>query len=377
VSGARAGTTRRVRVLHVVLDLDQGGLERLVPDMVRRVSPERFDCHVLALRFLGRNAAGLEAHGGLHVADPMPPWSMVWPRGLTRQIRALAPDVVHTHSGVWYKASLAARWAGVSRLVHTDHGRQRPDPWQARFLDGLAARRTDVVVAVSEVLAEQLKRTVVRDASRVVIVPNGVDTQLFRPRPDPGTVRAQLGLPADAPVIGSVGRLDPIKAYDVMIEAFARLLAAWDDHPRPVLLLAGDGPERARLEALVRARALESAAHLVGWRDDVHDLYATFSLFTLSSWSEGTSLSLLEAMSAGLCPVVTEVGGTPAVLGDGLRHRLVPPRQPEALAAAWRAALRDVECRRADAGLARKRVEEAFGLDAMVRRYEAIYLGAS
>jgi glycosyltransferase involved in cell wall biosynthesis len=366
-----------VRVLHVVLDLDQGGLERLVPDMVRRVSPERFDSHVLALRFLGRNAAGLGAHGGLHVADPMPPWSMVWPRGLARQIRAIAPDVVHTHSGVWYKASLAARRAAVMRLVHTDHGRQRPDPWQARFLDGLAARRTDVVVAVSEVLAQQLVRTVVRDASRVVVVPNGVDTQLFRPRPDPGTVRAELRIPADAPVIGSVGRLDPIKAYDVMIEAFAHLLTIWEAPPRPVLLLAGDGPERARLEALIRARGLEAAAHLIGWRDDVHDLYATFTLFTLSSWSEGTSLSLLEAMSSGLCPVVTEVGGTPAVLGNRLPHRLVPPRRPEALAAAWREALRDGARRRDDAGLARVRVEEAFGLDAMVRRYEAIYLGAS
>lgn len=375
MSDTGGSASGRVRVLHVVLDLDQGGLERLVPDMVRRLSPERFDPHVLALRFLGRNAAGLEAYGGLHVAEPMPRWSMLWPRGLTRQIGALAPDVVHTHSGVWYKASLAARRAAVRRLVHTDHGRQRPDPWSARFVDGLAARRTDVVVAVSDVLARQLARSVVRDASRVVVVPNGVDTELYRPRPDTGKVRAELGIPADAPVIGSVGRLDPIKAYDVMIEAFGRLLATWDRRPRPALVLAGDGPERTRLEALVRARRLDAAAHLIGWRDDVHDLYATFTLFTLSSWSEGTSLSLLEAMSAGLCPVVTEVGGTPAVLGDALRHRLVPPRQPDALAAAWRAALGDAGRRRDDAALARARVEEAFGLDAMVRRYEAIYLG--
>jgi glycosyltransferase involved in cell wall biosynthesis len=366
-----------VRILHVVLDLDQGGLERIVPDIVRRLPPERFESHVLALKFLGRNAAGLDAFGGLHVAGAMPPWSMAWPRGLTRQIGALAPDVVHTHSGVWYKASLAARRAAVPRLVHTDHGRLGPEHWKARLLDGLAARRTDVVVAVSEVLAEHLTRTVVRGAAPVVVVPNGVDTELFRPRADTGKVRAELGIPADAPVIGSVGRLDPIKAYDVMIEAFAHLRAAWDDGPRPVLVLAGDGPERARLEALVRAHGLEPAAHLIGWRDDVHDLYATFTLFTLSSWSEGTSLSLLEAMSSGACPVVTGVGGTPAVLGERLQHRLVPPRDPDALAAAWRAALRDPDRRRADACLARERVERAFGLDAMVRRYEAIYLGSS
>jgi glycosyltransferase involved in cell wall biosynthesis len=88
-------------------------------------------------------------------------------------------------------------------------------------------------------------------------------------------------------------------------------------------------------------------------------------------------VALLEAMSAGVCPVVTAVGGTPAVLGDGLRHRMVPARDPDALAAAWRAALADPERSRADARRARQRVEDAFGLDAMIRRYEAIYLGES
>src|SRR5437762_4660924 len=100
----------------------------LVADLVRRVDPARFDSHVLALRFLGRNARGLEPASRLHVAAPLPRWTMLWPRPLIRQIRELAPDVVHTHSGVWYKASLAARWAGVPRLIHTDHGRPYPDP---------------------------------------------------------------------------------------------------------------------------------------------------------------------------------------------------------------------------------------------------------
>lgn len=367
--------TERVRVLHVVLDLEAGGLERLVADMVRRTDRRLFEPHVLALRFLGRHARGLEEFARLHEGRSRGGWSMLWPRHLSEQIRGIAPQVVHTHSGVWYKASLAARRAAVPRLVHTDHGRLLPDPWQARFLDGLAARRTDVVVAVSDVLGQLLARTVVRDASRIVVVPNGVDTELFWPRPDSGRVRAELGISGDAPVIGSIGRLDPIKAYDVMVEAFARLLAGWGEGPRPVLVLAGNGPEQARLSELVRARSLQGAARLLGWRDDVHDLHQAFTLFTMSSRSEGTSLSLLEAMSAGLCPVVTQVGGTPVVLGDRLRHRMVPAGDPDALAAAWRAALADTERRGADALLARQRVEEAFGLDAMMRRYQAIYLG--
>src|SRR5256885_17108204 len=95
----------------------------------------------------GRLAEGLKADAQLQRFRPAPHVSMLWPVGLIRKIRAIAPDVVHSHSGVWYKTSLAARRARVPRLVHTDHGRQYPDPWTARFLDRMAARRTDVVVA--------------------------------------------------------------------------------------------------------------------------------------------------------------------------------------------------------------------------------------
>src|SRR2546430_12644195 len=103
--------------------------------------------------------------------------------------------------------------------------------------------------------------------------------------------------------------------------------------------------------------------------------HAVLDVFTLSSWSEGTSLGLLEAMSTGVCPVVTEVGGSPAILGERLRHRLVRPGDVAALAAAWRDALAHPDRREADGAVARERVEQAFGLDRMVRQYEHLYNG--
>jgi len=374
---ARGERARRVCVLHIVLDLNAGGLERLVADLVRRVDPARFDSHVLALRFLGRNARGLEPASRLHVAAPLPRWTMLWPRPLIRQIRELAPDVVHTHSGVWYKASLAARWAGVPRLIHTDHGRPYPDPLGTRLLDRLAAGRTDVIVAVSAALAQQLVAGVVADRRRLRVVPNGVDAERFRPRLDDGGLRRELGLDPAAPIIGSVGRFDAVKGYDLMVEAFARLRSGWRGAPPATLVLAGEGPESGRLTALVEARQLRDAVRFLGWRDDIERLLAGFDVFSLASRSEGTSVSLLEAMSAGACPVVTDVGGNRAVLGPELGHRLVPPGDAQALAAAWMAALRDGggERRRADALAARRRVQERFSLDAMVRAYERLYLG--
>src|SRR5207248_6618022 len=280
------------------------------------------------------------------------------------------------HSGVWHKASLAARRAGVRRLVHTDHGRVGAERWTERLLDQWAARRTDVVVAVSEALARQLMGTVVADTQRLRVVLNGVDTARFTPRTDRVAARRELGLDDDAtPILGSVGRFDAVKRYDLMIEAFASFRAAWHAAPAPVLVMVGEGPEAARLAALVEAHRLQGAVRLLGWHDQVERLLAAFDVFTLSSRSEGTSVSLLEAMSAGVCPVVTDVGGNRAVLGADLRHRLVPEGDARALAAAWEAALADGQGRRVDGAAARRRVEQRFSLDAMVRAYERLYVG--
>ncbi len=366
--------SHKIRVLQIINNLNYGGMERILADIVRRMDPSRFDRHVLALSYLGQFAQGLEDVATLHTADRMPPWSLLWPARLTRQIQRIAPDVVHTHSGVWYKASLAARLAGVPRLIHTEHGRPNPDSWHRKFLEHLAAKRTDVLVTVSEPLHQfHLAHSILPEHHKLRLIVNGVDTDLYCPRPDPGTVRRELGIDPMTPVLGSIGRLQRIKGYDVMVTAFHRLHSECKSGPTPLLVIVGDGAERPHLEALVTSYAHRDKVRFLGWRDDIHNLHATFTLFTLSSRSEGTSISLLEAMSAGLCPIVTNVGGNANILGEKLRHRLVPPEDPVALANAWKGALQDVVKRQSDAEVARSRVIAHFGLNAMVRSYEQLY----
>lgn len=362
----------RIRVLHLVQNLNYGGMERILAEILRNADADRFDMHVMALEYLGRFSADLPESAGVHLADPLSSLSMVWPRRLSQRIREISPDVVHTHSGVWHKGTLAARMAGVPLLVHTEHGRPHPDRLWNRFIDGLGARRTDVVVAVSRTLADHLAHALVRDPTRIRVVPNGVDTERFRPHASPGLPR-ELALPPGTPLVGSVGRLEPVKAYDVMIRAFELLLRGWSEPVRPALVLVGDGSERAGLEMQVEERGLGDAVHLLGWRDDVPDVLSALQVFSLSSRSEGTSVSLLEAMAAGVCPVVSAVGGTPAVLGETLSHRLVPPGEPETMATAWATALADPEARLRDGKEARRIVEESFSLRTMVSRYEALY----
>lgn len=365
----------RLRVLHIVQNLNYGGMERLLFEMIRVADHHRFEHFVLALQFVGRFGQDLHDFAHVSVARPMERWSMLRPRRLAEDIHAIAPDVVHTHSGVWYKATLAARMAGVPRIVHTEHGRALPDPWSSRTLDSFAARRTDAVIAVSATVARLLVPSIMADETRLHVVPNGVDTDRFSPAADRGELTCIAGLMPGDPVIGSIGRLEPIKGYDVAIEALAVLKARWSAKPLPVLVLVGDGSERGRLEKLARERNVADTVRFLGWRDDLRDLTPGFSIFTMSSHSEGTSMSLLEAMSSGLCPVVTDVGGNAAVLGKELAHRLVPKNDPVALATAWSAALSDKHSAVRDGLLARSRVIAEFQLLRAVRKYERIYEG--
>lgn len=364
----------RMRILHIVQNLNYGGMERLLFEMLRGSDRERFENVVLALQYIGRFGEGMSKYATVKLAAPTSRLSLLRPASLAREIAAISPDVVHSHSGIWYKASLAARMANVPWIVHTEHGRAFPDPWIARTMDGAASRRTDVIVGVSEAVGSALKLHVSRFPDRVCVIPNGVDTNSFQPQPDKGVLRRELGVSSDAPIIGSIGRLEPIKGYEVMVDAFAALRARAGADARPELVIAGDGSERRAMQERAERAGVADGIHWLGWRDDVHNLHSAFSIFTMSSHSEGTSISLLEAMSAALCPVVTDVGGNAAVLGSALRHRLVPRDNAAALAVAWEAALRDHAARAADARVARARVVSEFALSTTIRSYEGVYL---
>jgi glycosyltransferase involved in cell wall biosynthesis len=367
--------SRKIRVLHVIHNLNYGGMERLFADIVRLLDPTRFESHIMYVGFLGRFGEGLADVATIHKAAPLSRWSFLHPQRLISQIRRIDPDVIHTHTGVWYKFALAAHRAGVP-LVHTEHGRRFPDPWSDRLIDRFASRRTDVVVAVSPVLETHLRDRVVADPRRLVLIPNGVDTELHRPRPDTGELRRELGLDPAVPIIGSIGRLEPVKGYDLMLDAFILLRRKWSGPVPPVLVVGGDGSEMERLRERVRS-AQAPGVHLLGWRDDVQHLHSAFTFFTMTSRSEGTSVSLLEAMSTGLVPVVTNVGGNAAVLGPRLAHRLVPSADLEAIAVGWTEVLTNAARRREDSAEARRRIEEGFSLRTMVQGYEALYEGAT
>ena len=361
-----------VDVLQVVLSLQPGGTERLVIDIVKRLMPS-VQFVICCLDEPGAWAQELTERGVRVLALGRRPGFHPW---LGYQIASIATlyrvRVLHCHHySPFVHGSLAACLKPHLRLVFTDHGRlSNGAPSRKRKLaNQLFARLPGTVCAVSS----DLKRHLVSEgfaASRVRVIPNGIDPGQCPTRADRNSARMLLDIAPERFVVATAARLDPVKDLGTLIQAFALFRSGRRDS---LLVIVGDGPEREPLEAAARRAGVADAVSFVGQRSDVRRLLPAFDVYVNCSTSEGLSLTILEAMAAALPIVATGVGGTPEVVVQGETGVLVPPRNPQALATA----LRDFACapeRARCAGLAaRRRLEERFTLDRMLAAYANVY----
>jgi len=263
---------------------------------------------------------------------------------LARLVFREAPDVIHTHTA---KAGTLGRVAAclfnITRprrrrclVVHTFHGHVLTGYFgpaanaAVRLAERTLARVTDRVVTISPAQREDIvTRFGIAPADRTVIVPLGLDLdRLARIDVSAPHLRRQFEVRDGAPVVGYAGRFVAIKDLPTLIRAFARLAA---EQPDATLLLAGDGPARADVEALVTALGLQRQVRMAGWIDDLALFYATIDICALSSLNEGTPVALIEAMAAAKAVVATRVGGVSDIVEHERSGLLVPPRNPEAL----------------------------------------------
>lgn len=371
---------RPIRLAHMVLGLNVGGLERVVLRLIERTRRDRFAPVVCALQEPGALASELDRMGvPLMVVPRRPGLDPGLPMRLSSWLQREGIDLVHTHnpSPHLYGALAAAitRRSGRSsgsgrgpRVVHTKHGRNYPGVRRKVLVNRLASSLTDRVVAVSEDARAVAVDVEGVNPAKVVTILNGVDTEEYRPG-DAASARALLGVPEGGYHVGCVARLSPEKDHATLLAAFASLRAR---RPDAHLTLVGDGPLRKELEADAGRRGLGEAVTFAGTRGDIAALLPGFDVFALSSRTEGISLTLVEAAAVGLPIVATRVGGNPEIVRDGETGLLVPAGDPEALAAALDAVASKPD--RSEMGRrGRARMVERFSVDTMVQAYEDLY----
>lgn len=371
-----------IRVAHVVPDLAIGGAETALVRLLEGLDGVAFASLVVTLRDGGALVARAERAGarvvslGMRTRVPSPGAIL----RLRAQLRAFAPDVVQ---GWMYHGNLAA-WLGA-RLLGT-----RPAvAWNIRqSMASLAEVRrvTRIVIRANAILSRQVDRIVNNshtsavqhaglgfDASRVEIVPNGFDTELFQPSAAAHrSLRAALGLAPDALLAGLIARVHPVKRHDLFLAAVA---SAVRDGIDVHAVLAGSGttagsPELARLLA---GDGLAGRVHLLGERTDVERLLPALDvLVSASGWAEGFPNVVAEAMACGVPCIVTDTGDSAAIVGDA--GVVVPPGDGARLAAALAELLRLPRDARIGLGrCGRRRVASEFSLAESVRRYAALY----
>ncbi|HEX6272187.1 MAG TPA: glycosyltransferase [Polyangiaceae bacterium] len=290
------------------------------------------------------------------------------PVRLAALLRAEHVDVVHTHNP--HALIYGAPAAGLARaaIVHTKHG-ANPDVARRRWLRRVASTLVDACVAVTPTLAAMARRDQDCNPELLHVIPNGIDMRRFAPRAEARRrIRTELGIPEDAWVVGTVGRLAPEKDHGLLIDAMAPLL-----DERRHLVIVGDGSERDALRKRVDGTLRGAYVHLTGARDDVESLLAAFDTFVLSSKTEGLPLVLLEAMATELPVVSSSVGGIPDVIRHDSTGFLFPSGDKNALTKELLRVFGSPELGRRIGTAGRHAVTETHSIERMFESYDALY----
>lgn len=360
---------RQVRVLHLLYAMGVGGTERRVLRLGLGLPSNRYDIHALSVR---------PVVGGVlpwpperHTYFPISP-GLHWSRlmALARVMRTGRFDVVHSHNwATMFYGVLAARLAGVPVVLHGEHGRNDADragvPWKRELLAAVLARLATRVIAVNQSIAVDIRQRWRLNAKKIVCMPNGVDLHRFLPHE--GTLRTSGEF-----VIGTIARFDGIKNLPCLVRAFERLCAS---HPelKARLVLVGSGPDFEAIRTLALRGRSADRIDFVGETNTPESWYPQFDLFANTSFSEGMSNSILEAMACGLPVVASAIAGNLCWLNEDVNALFFPSDDDAALANRLiRFASDRALCQRIGAENL-SRVHTEYDNQNFLKRYDALY----
>ena len=374
VGSMESSCCRPLKVVHVVLSMDCGGLERIVLDLVTQGLERGQQVGVVCVERFGPLEPEVKARGGwVACAWKSPGIRLGTVVQLGRIFRKHRAEIIHTHQiGALLYAGPAALLSLNAPVVHTEHGKYYEGLTHKRNLGRVSASFARQFFCVSQDVADSVLAHRIAPPRKVIVIRNGIDTRVLARRDHRSVIalRDSLGIPPTNPVIGTVGRLDEIKRQDLLLRAFARVRCLV---PQAHLVIVGDGPWKSRLQSLAAELGLEGTCHLVGYQSEPALYFQLFDVFALTSRSEGAPLAVLEACAAGVPVVATRVGGLPEIIEDGRTGILFDPSDEEALTKALLDLIGDKSLAQSLGQAASCRIESMYGLKRMAEEYHQHY----
>ena len=358
--------------MHILDSLNVGGLENGVVNLVNSLDPCKYNHVICCLREVGPMAERLHRKDTEIVCMGNDSTDYFMPLKLKRLINRIGPEVVHTRNWGTIDGIIAAKLAKVKYVMHGEHGREFTDLHGSNYRRNLArwvlGRWVNLFVAVSDEIKSWLVNKVGIPEKKIVTIINGVDTKKFFPPADKGKVKQDLGIDPNTFIVGTVGRLDKVKNYEMLVKA---MLLKFNEFPHKLILI-GNGPERANLEAFVTTHRL-SNVEFFGEKQNIQDYLQIFDLFVLTSVGEGISNTILEAMATGVPVIATRVGGNPEIVQDNVTGSLIPSGDHAILSEMITKYLNDRSLCEKHGQAGRLRCEKLFSLNVMVEKYDRLY----
>tara|TARA_Y100000052_G_scaffold5872_1_gene5565 strand:- start:4332 stop:5435 length:1104 start_codon:yes stop_codon:yes gene_type:complete len=306
-----------LKIVHITFDMRIGGTEMVIRNIIEGMQNSSFEMSVFCIESpLGPWGNELQ-HKGIPItnAQRSPGFDISLIKQIRRYVRENNIDIVHCHQYTpWVYGALATCFT-KTKVIFTEHGRFYPDStsWKRKLVNPLLVSLTDKITSISNATKQALTEFESIPASKIQTIYNGIHP-LKCDHQNVLTLRDTLGIPRENKILGTIARFDPIKNHQMMLEAFSVVLVS---HPNTTLIMVGDGEERGNIEKLIRELNIGNNIILTGYQSSPTHFLALMDIFLLSSLSEGTSMTLLEAMSLSKPCVVTDAGGNAEIVLNG------------------------------------------------------------